>query len=74
MSTTQSTAYGFGIATQNQSGQTLECSFYALGLGKAPENNIDATIAWVVAAGFSGGASGAYMKLHDLEKGEEDDK
>ena len=43
MSTTQSTAYGFGIATQNQSGQTLECSFYALGLGKAPENNIDAT-------------------------------
>ncbi len=43
MSTTQGTAYGFGIATQNQSGQTLECSFYALGLGKAPENNIDAT-------------------------------
>ena len=43
MSTTQSTAYGFGIATQNQSGQTLECSFYALGLGKSPENNIDAT-------------------------------
>ena len=43
MSTTQSTAYGFGIATQNQSGQTLECSFYALGLGKAPENKIDAT-------------------------------
>ena len=43
MSTTQSTAYGFGIATQNQSGQTLECSFYALGLGKAPENNMDAT-------------------------------
>jgi len=38
------------------------------------ENNIDATIAWVVAAGFSGGASGAFMKLHDLEKGEEDDK
>jgi len=38
------------------------------------ENNIDATIAWIVAAGFSGGASGAYMKLHDLEKGEEDDK
>ncbi len=38
------------------------------------ENNIDATIAWIVAAGFSGGAAGAYMKLHDLEKGEEDDK
>ena len=43
MSTTQGTAYGFGIATQNQSGQTLECSFYALGLGDAPENKIDAT-------------------------------
>jgi 2,3,4,5-tetrahydropyridine-2-carboxylate N-succinyltransferase len=42
MSTTKSTAYGFGIATQNLSGQTLECSFYALGLGKAPENEIDA--------------------------------
>lgn len=38
------------------------------------ENNIDATIAWIVAAGFSGGASGAYMKLHDLENKEEDDK
>jgi 2,3,4,5-tetrahydropyridine-2-carboxylate N-succinyltransferase len=43
MSTTQGTAYGFGIATQNQSGQTLECSFYALGLGDAPENKIDVT-------------------------------
>ena len=42
MSTTKSTAYGFGLATQNLSGQTLECSFYALGLGKAPENEIDA--------------------------------
>ena len=42
MSTTKSTAYGFGIATQNLSGQTLECSFYALGLGKSPENKIDA--------------------------------
>jgi 2,3,4,5-tetrahydropyridine-2-carboxylate N-succinyltransferase len=42
VSTTPSTAYGFGIATQNQSGQTLECSFYSLGLGNAPENKIDA--------------------------------
>ena len=41
MSTTKSTAHGFGIATQNQSGQTLECSFYTLGLGEAPENKID---------------------------------
>jgi 2,3,4,5-tetrahydropyridine-2-carboxylate N-succinyltransferase len=44
MSNTQSDAYGFGIATQNQTGQTLECSFYALGLGKAPVNKIDATL------------------------------
>lgn len=36
-------------------------------------NNIDAVIAWTVAAGFSGAASGAYMKLHDLEKDNEND-
>ena len=36
--------------------------------------NGEAAFAWVVAAGLAGGASGAYMKLHDLEKGEEDDK
>ncbi|MCX6449918.1 MAG: 2,3,4,5-tetrahydropyridine-2,6-dicarboxylate N-succinyltransferase [Actinobacteria bacterium] len=41
MSSSQNTAYGFGIATQTQSGQTLECTFYTLGLGSAPVNNID---------------------------------
>ena len=41
MSSSQNSAYGFGIATQTQSGQTLECTFYTLGLGSAPVNNID---------------------------------
>ena len=41
MSANQSTAYGFGIATQNLAGSILESSFYELGLGKAPTNNID---------------------------------
>ena len=41
MSANQSTAYGFGIATQNLAGSILESSFYELGLGNAPTNNID---------------------------------
>ena len=41
MSANQSTAYGFGIATQNLAGSILECSFYQLGLGNAPANNMD---------------------------------
>ena len=41
MSANQSTAYGFGIATQNLAGSILECSFYQLGLGNAPTNNMD---------------------------------
>jgi len=41
MSSSQNTAFGFGVATQTQSGQTLECTFYTLGLGSAPVNNID---------------------------------
>ncbi len=36
MSSNQNSAYGFGIATQTQSGQILECSFYSLGIGSAP--------------------------------------
>ena len=39
MSNSQMTAYGFGVATENQSGQTLDCYFYSLGLGSKPENN-----------------------------------
>jgi 2,3,4,5-tetrahydropyridine-2-carboxylate N-succinyltransferase len=41
MSANQSTAYGFGIATQNLAGSILETSFYELGLGNAPTNNMD---------------------------------
>lgn len=36
MSSNQSKGYGFGVATQTQSGQILECSFYTLGLGDTP--------------------------------------
>jgi len=39
MNSTQKLAYGFGVATENQSGQTLDCYFYSLGLGSKPENN-----------------------------------
>jgi len=41
MSSNQSKGYGFGVATQTQSGQILECSFYSLGLGDAPKNKSD---------------------------------
>ena len=41
MSGNQSKGYGFGVATQTQSGQTLACSFYSLGLGDAPTNKSD---------------------------------
>lgn len=34
------TAYGFGVATQALSGQTLDCKFYSLGLGSASTNNL----------------------------------
>ena len=39
MNSTQKLAYGFGVATENQSGQTLDCYFFSLGLGSKPENN-----------------------------------
>lgn len=38
------------------------------------ENNMDATIAWVCAFGFSAGAAGAYKNLHEIDKSKEDDK
>jgi len=41
MNISHQTAYGFGIATQTKSGQILDCSFHALGLGSAPGNNHD---------------------------------
>jgi 2,3,4,5-tetrahydropyridine-2-carboxylate N-succinyltransferase len=33
-------AYGFGVATQNSSGQTLDCFYYSLGIGSAPKVQI----------------------------------
>ncbi len=33
MSTDKNSAYGFGVATQNFSGQVLDCVFFNLGLG-----------------------------------------
>ena len=39
MNISHQTAYGFGVATQTKSGQILDCSFHALGLGSAPSNN-----------------------------------
>ncbi len=38
MSSSQSMAYGVGVATQTESGQTLDCHFYSLGLGSKPAN------------------------------------
>ena len=40
MNSSQQTAYGFGVATQTKSGQILDCTFHALGLGTAPSNNL----------------------------------
>ena len=40
MNSSQQTAYGFGVATQTKSGQILDCTFYTLGLGSAPTNNL----------------------------------
>ena len=38
MSSSQSMAYGVGVATQTESGQTLDCHFHSLGLGSKPAN------------------------------------
>ena len=44
MSSSQSMAYGVGVATQTESGQTLDCHFYSLGLGSKPENKQGETL------------------------------
>ena len=44
MSSSQSMAYGVGVATQTESGQTLDCHFYSLGLGSKPANKQDETL------------------------------
>jgi len=40
MGNDQNSAYGFGVETQNSSGQTLDCSFYSLGIGNAGNTKI----------------------------------
>ena len=44
MSSSQSMAYGFGVATQTESGQTLDCHFYSLGLGSKPADKQGETL------------------------------
>ena len=44
MSSSQSMAYGVGVATQTDSGQTLDCHFYSLGLGSKPANKQGETL------------------------------
>jgi 2,3,4,5-tetrahydropyridine-2-carboxylate N-succinyltransferase len=44
MGNDQISAYGFGVATQNSSGQILDCSYYSLGIGSAPKNQISKEI------------------------------
>ena len=40
MGNDQNSAYGFGVETQNSSGQTLDCSFYSLGIGSEGNSKI----------------------------------
>ena len=44
MSSSQSMAYGVGVATQTESGQTLDCHFHSLGLGSKPANKPGETL------------------------------
>lgn len=48
MGNNQNSAYGFGVATNNSSGQTLDCTFYSLGIGEPansqPEKEIKAQL------------------------------
>ena len=44
MSSSQSMAYGVGVATQTESGQTLDCHFYSIGLGSKPANKEGETL------------------------------
>ncbi|NDG24758.1 MAG: 2,3,4,5-tetrahydropyridine-2,6-dicarboxylate N-succinyltransferase [Actinobacteria bacterium] len=38
MGNNQNSAYGFGVATQNNSGHTLDCTFYSLGIGEPSDS------------------------------------
>ena len=45
MSTDKNSAFGFGVATQNSSGQVLDCLFYSLGLGELTKNHLNSDLA-----------------------------
>lgn len=44
MSSSQNMAYGVGVATQTESGQTLDCYFHSIGLGSKPANKQGETL------------------------------
>ena len=44
MSSSQNLAYGVGVATQTESGQTLDCHFHSIGLGSKPANKEGETL------------------------------
>lgn len=44
MSSSQNLAYGVGVATQTESGQTLDCHFHSIGLGSKPANSQGETL------------------------------
>lgn len=44
MSSIQNLAYGVGVATQTESGQTLDCHFHSIGLGSKPANKQGETL------------------------------
>ena len=44
MSSSQNLAYGVGVATQTESGQTLDCHFHSIGLGSKPANKQSETL------------------------------
>jgi 2,3,4,5-tetrahydropyridine-2-carboxylate N-succinyltransferase len=45
MSTDKNSAFGFGVATQNSSGQVLDCFFHSLGLGELTKNHLNSDLA-----------------------------
>ncbi|MFM8191489.1 MAG: 2,3,4,5-tetrahydropyridine-2,6-dicarboxylate N-succinyltransferase, partial [Candidatus Nanopelagicus sp.] len=45
MSIDKKLAFGFGVATQNSSGQVLDCFFYSLGLGELTNNHLNPDLA-----------------------------
>ena len=44
MNSSQNLAYGVGVATQTESGQTLDCHFHSIGLGIKPANKQGETL------------------------------